>query len=232
MNKIKSPTGNKLICKGWHQEAAYRMIQNNLDSDVAEDPDNLIVYGGYGKAARNWESYNKILDSLINLENEVIENIDFEEEGQYNYNQADKTVHQGIEFEIGYILNRKFQINWNAALSHNYFDDGGFDNKLLPKYPVQLSNLIVKYSLEENFSIHSTLKYVGKQFVDNANTDDNAVDSHIRMDFGFNYTKGSLTISGKVNNLLDTLYVTHGEDWGAYWPGATRNAYMELRYKF
>tara|TARA_Y100000766_G_C18879665_1_gene592744 strand:+ start:61 stop:1743 length:1683 start_codon:yes stop_codon:yes gene_type:complete len=68
--KIKAPTGNKLICKGWHQEAAYRMIQNNLDSSVAEDPDNLIVYGGLGKAARNWDCYNQILESLIDLEND------------------------------------------------------------------------------------------------------------------------------------------------------------------
>tara|TARA_Y100000996_G_scaffold407370_1_gene384888 strand:- start:1497 stop:3179 length:1683 start_codon:yes stop_codon:yes gene_type:complete len=68
--KIKAPTGNKLICKGWHQEAAYRMIQNNLDSSVAEDPDNLIVYGGLGKAARNWDCYNQILESLIELEND------------------------------------------------------------------------------------------------------------------------------------------------------------------
>ena len=71
MNKnIKSPTGNKMNCKGWHQEAAYRMIQNNLDSNVAENPDELIVYGGIGKAARNWESYNKILNSLKELEND------------------------------------------------------------------------------------------------------------------------------------------------------------------
>ena len=48
---IKSPTGNKLNCKGWHQEAAFRMLQNNLDPNVAEDPNNLIVYGGFGKAA-------------------------------------------------------------------------------------------------------------------------------------------------------------------------------------
>ena len=46
---IKSPTGNKLNCKGWHQEAAFRMLQNNLDPDVAEDPNNLIVYGGFGR---------------------------------------------------------------------------------------------------------------------------------------------------------------------------------------
>ena len=56
MSKIKSPIGTQISCKGWHQEAAYRMIQNNLDSNVAEDPDNLIVYGGYGKAARDWKS--------------------------------------------------------------------------------------------------------------------------------------------------------------------------------
>ena len=67
---IKSPTGNKLNCKGWHQEAAFRMLQNNLDPDVAEDPNNLIVYGGFGKAARNWESFEKILNSLKELEND------------------------------------------------------------------------------------------------------------------------------------------------------------------
>lgn len=67
---IKSPTGTKLSCKGWHQEAAYRMLQNNLDSDVAENPDELIVYGGLGKAARNWESYEDILESLRNLDND------------------------------------------------------------------------------------------------------------------------------------------------------------------
>ncbi len=67
---IKSPIGNKLTCKGWQQEAAFRMIQNNLDPDNAEDPDELIVYGGLGKAARNWESYDAILKSLIELEND------------------------------------------------------------------------------------------------------------------------------------------------------------------
>ena len=67
---IKSPTGNKLNCKGWQQEAAYRMLQNNLDPDNAENPNELIVYGGLGKAARNWESYKAILNSLENLEND------------------------------------------------------------------------------------------------------------------------------------------------------------------
>jgi urocanate hydratase len=65
---IKAPTGTTLTCKNWLIEAAYRMIQNNLDPDVAFDPDNLIVYGGRGKAARNWESFDAILESLKNLE--------------------------------------------------------------------------------------------------------------------------------------------------------------------
>ncbi|HEY0427789.1 MAG TPA: urocanate hydratase [Pyrinomonadaceae bacterium] len=65
---VKAPTGTDLTCKNWLAEAAFRMIQNNLDHDVAFDPDNLIVYGGRGKAARNWESFDAILESLKNLE--------------------------------------------------------------------------------------------------------------------------------------------------------------------
>ena len=66
---VKSPTGSKLTCKGWQQEAAYRMLQNNLDPNNAEDPENLIVYGGLGKAARNWDCFDAILKSLVELEN-------------------------------------------------------------------------------------------------------------------------------------------------------------------
>ncbi|MDI1241885.1 MAG: urocanate hydratase, partial [bacterium] len=64
---VKAPTGTKLTCNNWLIEAAYRMIQNNLDPEVAFDPDNLIVYGGRGKAARNWESFDAILRSLKEL---------------------------------------------------------------------------------------------------------------------------------------------------------------------
>jgi len=65
---IKAPTGTKLTCKNWASEAAMRMLMNNLDPDVAERPDDLIVYGGGGKAARNWECYDKIVESLKGLE--------------------------------------------------------------------------------------------------------------------------------------------------------------------
>ena len=65
---IHPPTGTTLSCKNWQIEAAYRMIQHNLDPDVAEVPDELIVYGGTGKAARNWECYDAILETLKRLE--------------------------------------------------------------------------------------------------------------------------------------------------------------------
>jgi len=67
---IQAPRGNILNTKGWQQEAALRLIMNNLDPMVAKDPDNLIVYGGKGKAARNWEAFDKIIENLKTLEND------------------------------------------------------------------------------------------------------------------------------------------------------------------
>ncbi|GLQ21390.1 urocanate hydratase [Algimonas porphyrae] len=65
---IKSPTGPDLICKSWATEAPYRMLHNNLDREVAENPDELVVYGGIGRAARTWEDFDRIAASLITLE--------------------------------------------------------------------------------------------------------------------------------------------------------------------
>ncbi|GEL06250.1 urocanate hydratase [Rummeliibacillus stabekisii] len=67
---IQAPRGNQLSCKGWEQEAAMRMLMNNLDPEVAENPNELVVYGGIGKAARNWECYEQIIASLKELEND------------------------------------------------------------------------------------------------------------------------------------------------------------------
>jgi len=67
---IKAPRGKEISCKSWHQEAALRMLMNNLDEEVGENPPELIVYGGTGKAARNWECYHAIVESLKNLEND------------------------------------------------------------------------------------------------------------------------------------------------------------------
>jgi urocanate hydratase len=65
---VRAPRGTELTCKNWLSEAAYRMIQNNLDPEVAEKPEELVVYGGRGKAARSWEAFDVILESLKNLD--------------------------------------------------------------------------------------------------------------------------------------------------------------------
>ena len=68
--KIRAPRGPELSCKGWTQEAALRMLMNNLDAEVAERPEELVVYGGTGKAARNWKSYDRIISCLQELEDD------------------------------------------------------------------------------------------------------------------------------------------------------------------
>ncbi|GAB3420256.1 urocanate hydratase [Massilia agilis] len=67
---VRAPRGSELSCKSWLTEAAYRMLQNNLDAEVAEDPQRLVVYGGIGRAARNWECFDQILASLRELEDD------------------------------------------------------------------------------------------------------------------------------------------------------------------
>src|SRR5947207_14798701 len=67
---IRAPRGTQRSCKGWIQEAALRMLMNNLDPEVAEDPDHLVVYGGSGKAARSWEAFDRIVATLRKLEND------------------------------------------------------------------------------------------------------------------------------------------------------------------
>jgi urocanate hydratase len=67
---IRAPRGREITCKGWHQEAALRMLHNNLDPEVAENPDELIVYGGRGRAARDWPSFHAIVRALRSLEND------------------------------------------------------------------------------------------------------------------------------------------------------------------
>lgn len=68
--EVRAPRGNQRTCKGWIQEAALRMLMNNLDPDVAEDPANLVVYGGCGKAARSWRDFDLIVQTLRKLEND------------------------------------------------------------------------------------------------------------------------------------------------------------------
>ncbi len=70
VRSVRAPRGRELSCKGWQQEAALRLLMNNLDPEVAEKPEELIVYGGSGKAARNWDCFDAIVRSLKRLGND------------------------------------------------------------------------------------------------------------------------------------------------------------------
>src|SRR5258707_15089137 len=67
---IRAPRGTQISCKSWQQEAALRMLMNNLDPDVAERPNDLVVYGGSGRAARSWPAFDALVRSLRGLEND------------------------------------------------------------------------------------------------------------------------------------------------------------------
>jgi urocanate hydratase len=67
---VRAPRGSQISCKGWPREAALRMLMNNLDTEVAERPEDLVVYGGTGKAARSWEAFGAIVRSLRDLEDD------------------------------------------------------------------------------------------------------------------------------------------------------------------
>jgi urocanate hydratase len=68
--RIRAPRGGEISCKSWLTEAALRMLMNNLDPEVAEHPDELVVYGGIGRAARNWAAFDAIVETLRRLEND------------------------------------------------------------------------------------------------------------------------------------------------------------------
>ena len=104
----RAPRGSALSCEGWQQEAALRMLMNNLDPEVAEKPEDLIVYGGRGKAARNWNCYHAIVASLRALENDETLLVQSGKEGTIylldtsnlgKYNATDKAVQ-----ELNYVM--------------------------------------------------------------------------------------------------------------------------------
>ena len=104
----KSPTGNTLHAKSWQTEAPLRMFLNNLDADVAEDPSNLVVYGGSGEAARNRDSVEKIIYVLLNLEDD--EKISLIEKATHEQNYEEKELfelYKRFQFNINQLLNVK-----------------------------------------------------------------------------------------------------------------------------
>lgn len=172
----------------------------------------------------------------ISYQNEQLKNIDIEQEGEYAYYQADATLHQGLEAEVQCRPSAFWSVNLNASLSQHIFDSGANKKNSIPNIPAMLCNGSLVLTPGRKLSLFLTVRYVGKQFIDDQNI--GAIDAYWLTDVGARYRIGNLEISGKINNLLNCLYSTYGYgyEWGGYyayyWPGATRNGFISISFKF
>jgi iron complex outermembrane receptor protein len=181
----------------------------------------------FGRGKAKFNGYN------IKYLNEQLKNIDVNQEGEYDYYLADTTEHMGFEWETEFILNNQFSLAANGALVMNYFNDG----KSLPNVPSTLFNLSIDYQPIKNglFFIH--WRRIGNMYVDRENTEEGMIDPFSVWDMGIKYRWQGLEIMAKVNNVFDKLYSTYGYgyNWDGYkayyWPGATRNTFINISYQ-
>ena len=171
----------------------------------------------------------------IEFDNEQLKNIDVEQEGEYAYYSAEKTIHQGIELTIKYSINPEIEIHGNASYSQNYFSTGALKDNDLPTTPNILINFGMAYKPIEKINLFANAKYVGEQYLDKENI--GKIDAFFLLDLGTKINLGKWTATAKVNNILNKLYSTYGYAYKGdgyhayYWPGATRNFFVSLSYK-
>ncbi|MEE9167633.1 MAG: TonB-dependent receptor [Candidatus Neomarinimicrobiota bacterium] len=170
--------------------------------------------------------------------NEQLKNIDVEQEGEYDYYSTDSTVHQGIEAEISYQFSPFLRLSANATVSQNTFVGPEREGNLLPNVPIRLLNAAIQFRPTDHATLYIDLRHVGKQYVDDVNTEEGAIDPFTVVNLAVNYQLGPAVFGLKVNNLFDTLYSTYGYGyewdgfWAFYWPGATRNYYATITLQF
>jgi outer membrane receptor protein involved in Fe transport len=166
----------------------------------------------------------------IDYDNEILSDIYDFAEGEFDIEIADQTRHEGIEIESDIKINEKMRLTLNGSISSNTFMSGENKGKLLMNVPGSLANIQAKYQLTRSVGIFGQVKYVGRQFIDQANTPDIAIDPYTVVNLSAFVKMKDYRIKFIINNIFDTLYETYGyEYWGAYyWPGATRNFLISL----
>ncbi|MBN2602115.1 MAG: TonB-dependent receptor plug domain-containing protein [Candidatus Marinimicrobia bacterium] len=167
--------------------------------------------------------------------NEQLKNIDIEQEGEYDYFQAGKTLHQGLEFEFGYQASKYLSLNMNSSVGQHIFSTGDFKGNTIPNIPCFLINSSLNFKPVKYLYVFLTSRYVGRQYIDDENFGTNS--EYLLFDGGFKISSETFELSVKVNNIFDTLYSTFGYGyewdgyWAYYWPGATRNVFVSMSVK-
>ena len=150
------------------------------------------------------------------------------------YTQASATIHEGLEWEVRYQFNPLWALTLNGTFSRHVFESGSNKGNTLPNIPGILFNGSLDVKPVKNLSISAIIRYVGEQYIDEANIGTNP--AYWLTDVGLRYSFGRVEIGAKVNNLFNRLYSTYGYgyEWGEYyayyWPGATRNAFFSISY--
>jgi len=169
--------------------------------------------------------YLKLNFYRIDYLNEILSDIYDFTEGEFDVKSADKTRHEGIEIEGGWEINRSFTVRFNGSWSKNRFTDGNHVSKTLTNVPGKLANITVDYSPNKNYGIFFYGKYVGKQYIDEKNTEDISIDPYLIFNSSGWIQFDQVKITARINNIFNSLYATYGYEYfgGYYWPGATRN---------
>jgi len=172
----------------------------------------------------------------INYKNEQMKNIDIEQEGEYSYYHSDATLHQGLELEVAYQPSSFWTLNLNGSVSQHIFHIGDWKDKIIPNVPCLLLNGSVGVNPTKQINIYMSSRFVGKQYLDNQNLGAN--DAYWLLDVGVRYFFKNVELNFKLNNIMDKLYSTYGYGYerggyyAYYWPGATRNGFISISYKF
>ncbi|MEE9573391.1 MAG: TonB-dependent receptor [Candidatus Neomarinimicrobiota bacterium] len=171
------------------------------------------------------DKYLKLNIYRIEYFNEILSDIYDFTEGEFDVKSADKTRHEGIEIEGGWEISNSLAIRFNGAWSFNKFKSGDFNGKSLANVPDQLANVTIDYTPKNIYGFMFYGKYVGKQYIDDTNTQDLAIDPYLIINLNAWLQIDQIRVTARVNNLFDTLYATYGYSYygGYYWPGATRN---------
>jgi len=174
--------------------------------------------------------YLKINLYRIDYLNEILSDIYDFTEGEFDVKSADKTRHEGIEIEGGWEINNSLAIRFNGAWSKNRFKSGNSIGKTLPTYPDKLANVTIDYSPNKLYGFMLYGKYVGNQYIDEANTPDLVIDPYLIFNLSGWLQYDQIRVTARANNLFDTLYATYGYNYygGYYWPGATRSISLAI----
>ncbi|MCF7822857.1 MAG: TonB-dependent receptor [Candidatus Marinimicrobia bacterium] len=170
----------------------------------------------------------------IEYQNELLSDIYDFQDGGFTVETADQTLHQGVEIDMRSRLSETLELSLNGTIAEHRLSNQGEKGNYIANVPGILSNGQVRYDHNDHLHAALSLKYVGKQFIDQDNTEDIAIPGYVLTDLFLQYELSKLLLEFKLNNLLNTQYATFGYNYyGAYyWPGATRNYSLSMNYSF